>query len=68
MNSPKSPRRLFIELEPHLEDKLYRITKELKERYGKELNERYGFEEPVCAIHYLIMTYALTTTKITHHD
>jgi transcriptional regulator with XRE-family HTH domain len=51
--------RLFIGLEPHLDDKLCRIT--------NELNERYGIDDPVCAIRYLIMTYVLTA-KVVHSE
>ena len=42
---------LFVEVKPHLEEKLCRIT--------QELNERVGIDDPVCAIRYLIMTYVL---------
>ena len=52
-------KRLFIELEPHLEEKLCRLT--------NELNERYGIDDPVCAIRYLIMTYVLTA-KVVHSE
>ena len=52
-------KRLFIELEPHLEEKLCRVT--------QELNERYGIDDTVCAIRYLIMTYVLTA-KVIHND
>ena len=49
----------FLELEPPLEEKLCRIT--------KELNEQYGIDDPVIAIRYLIMTYVLTA-KVIHND
>ena len=48
---------LFVEVKPHLEEKLCRIT--------QELNERVGIDDPVCAIRYLIMTYVLTG-KVIH--
>ena len=54
-----SNKSLFIEVEPHLDEKLCRIT--------RELNERYGIDDPVCAIRYLIMTYVLTA-KVIHND
>jgi transcriptional regulator with XRE-family HTH domain len=54
-----SSKKHSIELEPQLDEKLCRIT--------KELNERYGINDPVCAIRYLIMTYVLTA-KVIRND
>ena len=48
---PISQKSLFVEVEPHLDEKLCRIT--------QELNERVGIDDPVSAIRYLIMTYVL---------
>jgi transcriptional regulator with XRE-family HTH domain len=47
----KHSKSLFVEVKPHLDEKLCRIT--------QELNERVGIDDPVCAIRYLIMTYVL---------
>ena len=52
-------KKIIVEVEPQLDDKLCRIT--------KELNERYGIDDPVSTIRYLIMTYVLTG-KVVHND
>ena len=57
---PSSNGAVYVKLEPSAEEKLYRIT--------KELNERYGIDDPVIAIRYLIMTYVLTAKKVIHND
>ena len=50
-------KKLVVGVEPQLDEKLCRIT--------KELNERYGIDDPVSTIRYLIVTYVLTG-KVVH--
>ena len=51
--------KIIVGVEPQVDDKLCRIT--------KELNERYGIDDPVGTIRYLITTYVLTA-KVIHND
>ena len=52
-------KKIIVGVEPHLEEKLCRIT--------NELNERYGIDDPAGTIRYLIMTYVLTA-KVVHSE